>query len=112
MNLAANLKKSKLIIADYDDRDIPDNLLEYFYRTIAVISLHGYHLYFNYDIEVGDEDLSELCRIFHKPNLFRGGKNRPQYVLVPLSCVKKKYYEFINASNLMDFSKFMEEVLG
>jgi hypothetical protein len=109
MNLAVNLKKSKLIIADCDDRNIPSKLMPYFYKTISVISPHGYHLYFSYDIEVDNETLHELCVVFNKPNLFRGGKNQPQYVLVPLSCVTKKYYEFINTSNLMDFSKFIED---
>lgn len=111
MNIAVNLKKSGLIIADCDDRNIPSNLMPYFYRTISVVSPHGYHLYFRYDTEADDETLHELCNAFDKPNLFRGGKNRPQYVLVPLSCVDGKHYEFINASSLMDFSEFIEEVM-
>lgn len=111
MNIAVNLKKSKLIIADCDDRDIPDNLAQYFYRTISVISPHGYHLYFRYDREVDNETPHRLCVAFDKPNLFRGGKNQSQYVLLPLSCVDKKYYEFINTSNLMDFSEFVKETI-
>ncbi len=110
MNIAVNLKKSRLIVADCDDRDIPENMKPYFYKTISVISPHGYHLYFNYDFEVDDETLHELCMTFNKPNLFRGGKNAPQYVLVPLSCADKKYYEFINTSSLMDFSEFIGEI--
>jgi hypothetical protein len=110
MNLAANLKKSRLIVADLDDRNIPAELEPYFHRTISVISPHGYHIYFRYDIDVDEETLDALCQVFGKEELFRGGRNRPQFVLVPLSCVEGKHYEFINKSPLMDFSELLDEL--
>jgi hypothetical protein len=108
MNLGVNLKKSGLIVADCDDRNIPDSLMPYFFKTTSVISPRGYHLYFRNDIKVSesDETRNALCDSFKKPNLFRGGESL-QYTAVPLSCVDGKYYEFINMASPMNISEFI-----
>lgn len=110
MNLAVDLRRSELIVCDIDNRIIPDNLVPFTSKTISVISPRGYHIYFHYDKSFNKKVTSQICKKLGREQLFRGGENKNQYVLVPLSCVDNKLYEFIYTSRLMDFSKFVDQL--
>jgi len=107
MNLAVKLDESNLIVADIDDNKIPSGLMPYVDETISVITRSShFHIYFNYDEPYDRNDLNKLSAKLKIPKTtWRGLPNKSQYTLVPLSCVDKKYYEFISDNNLMDISE-------
>lgn len=102
MNLGVNLKTSKLIVADIDDRNIPESLKPYIDQTMSAITPHGYHIYFEYDVEpVKIKKGDEIDFGFTGKSGFRGGNNGTQYTVLPISHVltqeypKPLYYEWL-----------------
>ena len=109
MNLAVKLDASNLTVADIDSNIIPNSLKPYVNETISVITKSShYHIYFNYDEPYSKSDLNKLSIKLGVPKtLWRGLPNKSQYTLVPLSCINKKYYEFIGNYNLMNLSELV-----
>lgn len=114
MNLGVDLSKSKLIVADIDENVIPSGLEPFINRTMSAITTSShFHIYFKYDNFASKEALSKLASDLGGKNyLWRGCPNKSQYTVLPPSCVDKKYYEWLNASELMNLSKLMEEYYG
>jgi hypothetical protein len=111
MNLGINLYNSQLIVADIDDNKIPTGLVPFINKTMSAITTSShYHIYFDYDIDLSKEKLNKLALElgYEKPELWRGGNNKAQYTVIPLSMVNKKYYEWIYSDNLMSLSELME----
>jgi hypothetical protein len=109
INLAVKLDVSNLIVADIDSNVIPNSLKPYIDKTISVITKSShFHIYFNYDKPYNKSDLNKLSiKLGISKTLWRGLPNKSQYTLVPLSCVDKKYYEFIGNKNLMNLSELV-----
>jgi hypothetical protein len=98
MNIGVNLLKSKLIVADIDEHIMPVGLEPFaMNRTLCVISPHGYHVYFYFDTPDIDNDflINLADKLGGTSNMWRGGINKAQYVLLPLSCVDTKLYEWL-----------------
>lgn len=120
MNIGVDLFKSKLIVAEIDNRLIPNSLKLFIDKTLTVKTPRGYHIYFKYDKEYDKEKLEELSScMFVNLNIWRGCPNKSQYTVLPLSHVSKideqtnreiyhhKFYEFIYKNNLLNFSEMM-----
>jgi hypothetical protein len=109
MNLAVKLDDSNLTVADIDDNKVPISLKPCVDRTISVITKSNhYHIYFNYDADYDKSDLNKLStRLNVSKTMWRGLPNKSQYTLVPLSCVDKRYYEFVGSNSLMNLSELM-----
>jgi hypothetical protein len=115
LNIGVKLMQSGLIVADLDEEHIPiayDKLEPYFFRTLSVKSPSGFHVYFRCDHSFNENLLKRMDDAFGVRLFFRG-RLANHYVLVPLSCVENKVYEFINKTpNLMPFSELVKEVLA
>lgn len=116
MNIAVNLKKSGLIVAEIDDRNVPPYLKQFMDKTITTMTPRGYHIFFKYDVNFNKNQLiMKLRKINLDYTMFRGCPNSGQYVLLPLSHVSNekhgyhmRCYKFIFKDRLMDFSKIIK----
>lgn len=129
MNLAVRLMDSNLTIIDWDNRELPQELIPYLNSTMSAMTPRGFHIYFRHDKNYKNRQYDKVRKAVNgKGDMFRGGLVM-QYCLIPLSLIHPcildkdgkfvkfienspiKCYEWINTNNLSPLSSFMEEFI-
>lgn len=125
-NLAIVSGYSSIIVLDWDNKNIPEFLQQFIFRTKSVNTPRGLHLHFRVTKKLMEDDFNKV-RFLLEPDRRKAAVSEwskgigdmfrfsIQYALIPYSVVRQedktfKVYDWINKGELMNWENFIKEV--